>query len=188
MTRLILTILVLTILFSCSDNNSKAELNKINDTIQIQPSIKIKSADIIHKKSFKNIHDIITDKRSYAWVNRNAKDSSSSVAIHFNLNMVDTVAIAYSAECWLMFPFKASQDEIIVYWDVNIDSKYDFGIVKVINKIETPLRKPFMKLKLINDTTLEASYLIPGLVEKLNSASKDRILFPEKFVAYNTVF
>jgi hypothetical protein len=140
------------------------------------------------KLSFKNISDIVSDKKSYAWVNLNRQDNSSSLSLHFNLTTIDTIAMAYSSECWLMFPIKVSADKIIVYWDVLIDTKYDFDIVKVMNKIETATGKPFMELKLLNDSTLNVSYLISDIKHKLNSASKDRVLFPEKFTVCKTCF
>jgi hypothetical protein len=38
-----------------------------------------------------------------------------------------------------------------------------------------------MVLELVNDTTLKATYPIPDLIRKINSSSKERTFFPEKF-------
>jgi hypothetical protein len=82
-----------------------------------------------------------------------------------------------------MYPLKTEKDKIIIYWDNFIDSKYDFDIVKAINKIDKKyLGKPFMILELLNDTTLKATYPIPELIRKINSSSKERTFFPDKFI------
>jgi len=178
-----------TIFISCTNN--KSDNNKTHtdyDTTHPRPVVEKQFLDGEKKLSFKNISDIVSDKKSYAWVNINPQDNSSSLSLHFNLETIDTIAMAYSSECWLMFPIKVSSDKIIVYWDVLIDTKYDFDIVKVMNKIETAPGKPFMELKLLNDSTLNVSYLIPDITHKLNSASKDRVLFPEKFTVCKTCF
>lgn len=130
---------------------------------------------------YKNIMEVVQDKKSYAWVE--LKDSSASLALHFDYIYKDTLSVLYSAECWLFYPFKTFSDKIIVYWDNIIDSKYSFDIVKAINKVDKKYRgKPFMILELVNDTTLKATYPIPDLIRKINSSSKKRTFFPDKYV------
>ncbi len=131
--------------------------------------------------SFNNIEEVVQDKKSNAWVE--LKDSSASLALHFNLSYKDTLSVSYSSECWLMYPFRTENNKIIIYWDNNIDSKYEFDIVKAINKIDKNyLGKPFMILELANDTTLKVNYPIPELIRKINSSSKERTFFPNKFI------
>ena len=131
--------------------------------------------------SFNNVAEVVQDQKSNAWVE--LKDSSASLALHFNLSYKDTLSVSYSPECWLMYPFKTENDKIIIYWDNFIDSKYDFDIVKAINKIDKKyLGKPFMILELVNDTTLKATYPIPELIRKINSSRKERTFFPDKFI------
>lgn len=82
-----------------------------------------------------------------------------------------------------MFPYRFDQNKIIVYWADFIDTKYDFDIVKVITKIDKKyIGKPFMILKLVNDTTLKATYPLKNLIRKINSSSKERVFFPDKYV------
>ena len=82
-----------------------------------------------------------------------------------------------------MYPFKTDNNKIIVYWDNFIDTKYDFDIVKAIDKVDKKyIGKPFMILEFVNDTTLKATYPIPELIRKINSVSKERTFFPDKFV------
>jgi hypothetical protein len=130
---------------------------------------------------FKNITEVLQDKESDAWVE--LKGNSTSLSLHFNLGYKDTLAVSCTQECWLMYPFKTDNDKIIVFWDNNIDSKYDFDIVKAINNVDKKyIGKPFMILELINDSTLKATYPIPDLIREINSSSKNRTYFPDKFI------
>jgi len=134
--------------------------------------------------AFKSAEEVVQDKKSNAWVD--LRDSSASLALHFNLSYKDTLCVEYSPECWLMYPFKIGNKKIVVYWDNFNDTKYDFDIVKAINKVDKNyLGKPFMILELINDTTLEASYVFSDLIKKINGSTKERTLFPDKFVVFN---
>jgi len=161
----------------------KTELVDAGDYEIISDTTKhIGKASTPDKLSFKNIAEVIQAKRSYPWVNLNLHDSSASLALHFNLITTDTLEVEYSAECWLYFPYTVSSDKITVYWDKIIDTKYDFDIVKAINKTDGKyIGKPFMTLQLINDTTLQATYLLPQLIKKINSSTKDRLFFPDKY-------
>lgn len=108
------------------------------------------------------------------------KDSSASLALHFMYK--DTLAVCYSPECWLMYPYRREENRIVVLWDNIIDTKYQFDIVKVIAKIpESYIGKPFMILELINDTTLHATYPLTDLIQKLNNAGKERTFFPDNY-------
>lgn len=128
--------------------------------------------------SFKNVLEIVTDSSYGVWVEK--QDCNFSLALHFQNN--DTLAVSYSPECWLMYPYKLDGDKIIVYWENNIDTKYDFDIVKAINKTNKKyIGKPFMILQLLNDTTLKASYLMEELISEINRSSKVRTFFPYKF-------
>lgn len=130
------------------------------------------------KLPYKNVSDIIADTSYSTWVE--LKDSNASLAIHFMKK--NTLSISYSPECWLMFPYKLNDNKIIVSWDNNIDTKYNFDIVRAINKTEKKyIGKTFMILELVNDTTLKATYPIPGLIRKINSSSQVRTFFPDKF-------
>lgn len=131
------------------------------------------------KLQYKSLSDIIADTTYNTWVE--LKDSSASLAIHFMQK--NTLTISYSSECWLMFPYKLDDTKILVYWDKNIDTKYnDFDILKAIDKIDKKyIGKTFMILELDNDTTLKATYPIPNLIRKINSSSKERTFFPKKY-------
>ncbi|SMO78036.1 hypothetical protein SAMN06265350_11059 [Solitalea koreensis] len=113
--------------------------------------------------SFKNISEIVADNSYSTWVK--LQDSSASLALHFQYK--DTLAVSYSPECWLMFPYKLDENKIVVYWDNNIDTKYNFDIVKAIKHTDKKfLGQPFMILELENDTTFKATYPMKELIRK----------------------
>lgn len=128
--------------------------------------------------SFESISEFVADSTSSIWVEKTY--SSFSLALHFEEK--ETVWASYSPECLLVFPFKQDSNKLIVYWDNNIDTKYEFDLVKAVNKIDKALiGRPFMILELENDTTLKATYLLPDLKRRLNSSSKERTFFPDRF-------
>jgi len=177
-------------LTACNQSGSTANDQK-TDTLTSKVSADTLNTD--EKKStkvrlsFKNIDEVVKDEKSNAWVE--FKDSTSSLALRFNLDYKDTLAISYSPECWLMYPYKIDENKIVVYWDNNIDTKYDFDIVKAINKTDKKyIGQPFMTLELINDTTLKATYPFPNLIKKINSSSKERTFFPNKYVVSQEFF
>jgi hypothetical protein len=133
---------------------------------------------IAKRFSFKSISQVTADSSIGVWVEK--LDSSFSLALHFQYK--DTLAVSYSPECWLMFPYKLDSNKIVVYWDNNIDTKYDFDLVKAVNKTDKKyIGRPFMVLELINDTTINATYLLKDLIRKINSSSKERTFFPVRF-------
>ena len=133
---------------------------------------------IAKRLSFKSISEVTADSTFGVWVEKH--DSSFSLALHFQYK--DTLAVSYSPECWLMFPYKLESNKIVVYWDNNIDTKYDFDLVKAINQTDKKyIGRPFMVLELVNDTTFNATYLLKDLIRKINSSSKERTFFPDRF-------
>lgn len=166
-------LIVLVLFISCKEikESSNANLNNSSDIVDNYDSKK--------RITFKNISEIVNDSCTSNWVNQ--EGDNFSLALHFQSK--DTLDISYSPECWMFFNYKLEGEKIVVYWDVNIDTKYDFEIVKAINKINKKyIGKPFMSLELVNDTTFKTNYLIKEIVDKINNSEKSRIFFPEKFI------
>ena len=162
------------LLTACNQNNKPAKSTQQKDT-----PYSTQQEQHPKRLSFNAISEIATDSSSSIWVNK--IDSSFSLALHFDEK--DTVWVSYSPECLLVFPYKQDTNKLVVYWDNNIDTKYDFDIVKAVNKIDKKLiGKPFMVLELENDTTLRATYLMPDLIRQIHSSSKERTFFPDKFI------
>lgn len=178
------------VLTACEQNCSTTNNHKagtIKTEVFSEPLRTDKQKTNNERLCFKNLEEVIHDKNSNPWVE--LKDSSASLALHFNLSYKDTLEVSFTSECWLMYPFILAGNKIIVYWDNNIDTKYEFDIVKVINKTDKKyIGKPFMILELVNDTTLRASYPLPDLIRKINSSSKKRTFFPNYFTVSKEYF
>ncbi len=174
----ILTITIL--LTACSQNSSTNIDNKSTDCTNSENLLdktKLNQQEQEEQRlSFNNVSEIVADSSYSIWVAK--QDSTFSLALHFQYK--DTLSVSYSPECWLMYPYKLDGNKIVVYWDNNIDTKYDFDIVKAINKIDKKyLGKPFMVLELFNDTTFKVTYPIRELIKKINNSSKERTFFPD---------
>ena len=171
----------ITILFTaCNQRGSTNDSSNISDTLHTrQLNDSAQQGQISKKLVFKNVSEIVADSSYSTWVM--FQDSSASLALHFQYK--DTLAVSYSPECWLMYPYKLDGNKIVVYWDNNIDSKYDFDIVKAVNNTDKKyIGKPFMILELKNDTTLRATYPLKDLILKLNNSSKERAFFPDTYI------
>lgn len=169
-------LLYLSLLFisltACHQTNSTDDNTSHVDTIRIEQAI-------TKRRSFQNVAEIVADSSYSTWVN--GPDSSASLALHFMYK--DTLALSYSPECWLMYPYKLEGNKIVVYWDNNIDTKYEFDIVKAIDKTNKKyLGKSFMILELANDSTLKATYPLKELIEEVNESSTERTFFPDYYV------
>jgi hypothetical protein len=179
-TLYILTIILL--LTACSQNSQTKDAAKRTDRTDLK-KIDTTHEETVKRVSFKNITEVIADSSYSIWVDK--QDSSFSLALHFQYK--DTLAISYSPECWLIFPYKVDENKLVVYWDNNIDTKYDFDIVKAINKTNKKyIGKPFMILELKNDTTFKVTYPLIELIKQINSSNKKRIFFPDKFNVVQT--
>ena len=184
--------LVTTLFISCTSRERELEnqLKKLDGEIAVLDSAMGEVVDSLKTLSlnplkFNNISEVVHDKHSTTWV-KIEKDSPSTW-LHFNLYQPDTLQIEFTPECWASFPIIASKEKIVVYWDNNLDTKYDFPIVKEINKTEESfIGKPFIIFSLKNDSTLSANYIYPELIERLNRSEKERLLFPETFIATYT--
>ena len=167
-------------LTACNQRGSTNDSSNISDTLNTRKLND--SAQQVQKSKrlvFKNVSEIVADSSYSTWVM--FQDSSASLALHFQYK--DTLAVSYSPECWLMFPYKLDENKIVVYWDNNIDSKYDFDIVKAVNNTDKKyIGKPFMILELKNDTTLRATYPLKDLILKINNSSKERTFFPDTYI------
>ncbi len=161
------------LLTACNQNDKTANYTQRKDTTYLT-----QQGQHPKRLSFNAISEITAESSSSIWVNK--IDSSFSLALHFEEK--DTVWVSYSPECLFVFPYKHNTNKLVVNWDNNIDTKYDFDIVKAVKKIHKKLTgRPFMVLELENDTTLKATYLMPDLIRQINSTSKKRTFFTDKF-------
>ena len=127
---------ILTIAFlltACNQNGSTNTDNKPADTLSSTNLLGKSKPDPQEPEkkrlSFKDVAEIVADSSYSTWVE--SQDSSASLALHFQDK--DALGVSYSPECWLTYPYKLDGHKIVVYWDNNIDTKYDFDIVKAVN-------------------------------------------------------
>jgi len=171
--------IILTIFLFLTSCNLSTRTNDQGNKIDTTNTESLANMNELPKRiSFENILKIIDHSSSSTWVNK--QNSNFSLALHFQEK--DTLAFSYSPECWLIFPYKFDKNKLTVYWDINIDTKYDFDIVKAMKKVDKKfIGKPFMSLELLNDTTLSATYLIKEIRDEINSSSKQQVYFPNNF-------
>jgi len=172
---------MITLLFltACNQSGQTESTEKQHNTTNLKKTtgkeVDREQQQVVKRLSFKTISEI--DKA--IWVEK--QDSFVySLSLHFIYK--DTLSVEYSPECWLSYPYKIENNKMFVYWDDDIDTKYEFDIVKAIHKISPKyIGKNFMILELVNDTTLKATYPIKEIRMKVNRSSQKRTIFPDKF-------
>jgi len=136
-----------------------------------------KKTETKKRLSYKEVTEL--SESNSAWMK--VQDSVTSLALNFRYK--DTLTAFYSPECCLILPYKFKNGKVVVYWDKNLDTKYDFDIVKAVNKTSDKyIGKPFMILELVNDTTLKATYPIENLIHEINASGKNRTFFTPEYV------
>lgn len=84
-----------------------------------------------------------------------------------------------------VYPVKAKNKTITVYWDMVENCTHLTGIRKKFRIKTAPIKgQPFMTLTLINDSTLESAYLFPEWTDSVNACYIDYPYFPAKFHSY----
>ena len=102
--------------------------------------------------------------------------------MHFNFQKYNELRIEFSPDCFVSFPIVVRDNRIETHWSPKIDSKKEYEIVKAIKNANSSYKNErFIVFYLKNDTTLIVEYRSPNLRNKLNAASKDRILFTDKY-------
>lgn len=177
-----ISLLTISLLLSACAKNRSTSFTQKADTLITEILVSedeiVEQASGTKRLSFRSVSEIVADSSSSCWVQ--LQGDNASLALHFQYK--DTLAVSYSSECWLMYPYKLEGNKIVVYWAMIIDTKYNFDIVKAIKKTgKKYVGQPFMILELENDTTFKATYPIKELIRIINSSSKDRVFFPEKY-------
>ncbi len=133
----------------------------------------------IIERKFPSVQNIVNGKHS-TW-NNNKQGISSSI-LHFNFQKYNELRIEFSPDCFVSFPIVVRDNRIETHWSPKIDSKKEYEIVKAIKNANSSYKNErFIVFYLKNDTTLIVEYRSPNLRNKLNAASKDRILFTDKY-------
>jgi hypothetical protein len=131
---------------------------------------------------YHTIDEVVQDKYLTFWAESTPKSISS--VLHFNLSGPDKLSVELTPECWAEFPIKVISRKVVVYWDVDLDTKTPLPLIRAIRQTSKRFRgKPFMVLELGNHNTLLATYPLPELTDKLNKADKSRVVFPDRYLA-----
>ena len=130
------------------------------------------------KSGFKNISQVMadTDIQSY-WRNQ----TNGYPALHFSESR-DTVRFEFNGQCDYSYPIKTMGDQTFLMWDTIENCTYGIGIKNTFGLKDHPIvGKPFVRLDLVNDSTLEATYLYPEWTGKFNQQWKEYSYFPSVF-------
>lgn len=178
-TRPLILLAVLSNFLACNSTEKAKSHAENNDTTISSQSLNINSND--SAVLFRSIKDVVDYDKAGVWANI-SENNKISCELFFKYSGEDTLSVEYSPECWVYFPFIYDAEKITVYWEYYLDTKYEFDIVKTIKKIDKKYKgKPFMTLRLINDTTLQATYNTPEIRNKLNSADTSKLMFADQY-------
>jgi hypothetical protein len=167
--------LLFLLLFSCGQNANR-------QSKQPSDTGKTFQADTLQERQtrFLSVGQVVSDTTPTYWGNFTGNYSS---VLHFNLDNKDTLFIEYYGQCWYAYPIKIDSNKIVVYWDDNMDCKFDIGFKKFNTKMTRPVKgKPFMYLTLRNDT-LFANYVHEDWIKEFNKKDSELTIFPDYFVA-----
>jgi hypothetical protein len=170
----ILSAIVLSfILFSCKEV-------KKNDTPKSKGLPKTTTATTTRKRpSYKSLSEVVGEKEILKYW---AAIKSYYPTLHFITR--DTLYLEFNGQCEYSFPFKLTDDSIVIYWDLIENCTHNIGIKKTFGLRDRPLiGKPFMTLRLVNDTTLQAVYLHREWVNHFNCQYKGYKYLPETFLS-----
>lgn len=111
-----------------------------------------------------------------------AAEESYYPTLHFDSR--DTLWLEFDGQCAYRFPYALKSEEIDVYWDLIENCTHDIGIKKSFGIKQRPVKgKVFMRLQLVNDTTLKASYLQPEWMDRFNGQYSGYKFFPVTFLS-----
>ncbi len=130
----------------------------------------------------KILSDVLSADSRFIW--RFGKIDESAT-FHF-AQVKDSLLIEYFPECWVRYPLKVSKDTIIAYWSREIDTKYDFAVVKFIRESKMRRGTPFLGFTLSNDSTLNVIYLNEKLVKGINATDTTVTFLPMRLSAIDT--
>ncbi|MBX9733028.1 MAG: hypothetical protein K2X37_03120 [Chitinophagaceae bacterium] len=171
--KIFFMLLAVALFISCRPRDSNTIVAKSTETINCKNSMD--GIEFEPKKTYKNVTEVIGNS---IWVEKQGQ--KFSLALHFQYK--DTLLVSESPGCWLKFPYKQEGNKLVVFWNNQVDTKYDPDIVEAVyNADEKYLGKPFMILELVNDTTFSATYPIEQLVKEINNSNKKKVYFPARF-------
>jgi hypothetical protein len=171
MCRTIHVALLILILFSCK------ELKK-NDSLEDKDLTQVTTATG-KRPRYPNLSEVIGMKDALRYW---AAEESYYPTLHFDSR--DTLWLEFNGQCAYSFPIKMRGDSIVVFWDIIENCTHDIGIKKSFGlKVQPEKGKPFMTLRLVNDTTLRADYRFKEWVIQFNNGYQGYKYMPDVFLS-----
>jgi len=151
---------------------------KNNDTAESKDFSK-SNTSVRKRPDYKNLAEVVGEKDILKYW---AAEESYYPTIH--INSKDTLKLEFNGQCTYSFPFKMEGDSMNVYWDLIENCTHDIGIKKSFGLKDKPIKgKPFMSLRLINDTTLKAAYKYKEWSNQFNNEYKGYQYLPDTFLS-----
>lgn len=131
------------------------------------------------KRYYCSLNDVIHGKNSN-WMFHVAGVNSG--ILHFYDDSTNRISIEFAKDFKVYFPYEIKDNYLDVRWKAKVESKEKYKLSEMLIKSNERYKDQiFMKLFLLNDTTVMAIYKNENLRNKLNSNDKYRILFPDKY-------
>jgi hypothetical protein len=170
MSKLTIFIFIFFILISCSEATIKDRKDISTPDITLAKS---------NRPHYKDISEVVGEKEilNY-WISPN----SYYPTLHFD--NPDTLYLEFNGQCQYSYPYKKEGENIIVHWDYIENCTHDIGIKKSFNLKSSPVKgKPFMTLRLVSDTAMQATYLHQEWVSRFNKEYPGYKYLPESFIS-----
>lgn len=105
----------------------------------------------------------------------------SSAIFTFPKDSTPLLTIHFSPQCKISYPYQIEKDRILVKWINQPITDSIHEIMSLIKRYNSHYHnKNFMRISLLNDTTLRIKYTHENLRNTLNAGSNERILFPDR--------
>jgi hypothetical protein len=164
-------LLLITMLFSCGEVKKHETGSKTETSRKTSPTRK--------RPRFGSLTEVIGSKEALRYW---ASKESYYPALHFDKK--DTLGLEFDGQCEYSFPYKLEGNNIVVYWDIIENCTHDIGIKKSFGlKLRPAKGKPFMTLRLANDTMLKAAYIYQDWTNSVNNKYKGYQYFPDLFLS-----
>jgi len=130
---------------------------------------------VLQRPKYKTLKDILHEKD--IWVSWQSKGEGYPV-LHFE---GDSVNIEFSGQCEYKYHVALSENKILVYWGFSENCISHIGVRKSFGIVSPVMRQPFMALRLINDSILQADYIYKDWVQQFNRQYNGYKYWPEEF-------
>ncbi len=172
-------LLLLIIFYGCKDYKPSINSAPRNNPLTIDTSIitdNVNSSALPTNKK-KSLHDYMDDDSFQRWKAKHPDTTGYICGITFRK---EYALYWYHSQCiYSYFTYRIPDDMIELLWSYKVDCLLDMGFLEASNGIKNKPKHGdvFATYKLVNDTTIYATYNYPAWVKKVNEIAQDS-LFP----------